>query len=417
MLMRREAPMVGGDVEVRAGHSSARRLTWVRFAGIAIVVLTVAVVHVAPAMGWTFPAGILPSYQLQTAKTAFVAAGNRTTPEITRLTQSAAAGAPLEAVPFYYRAIEMAATLPVDDLRALLDEALKRDPRHYYARTWRARLYYDAGRIPEAVDEILKVIRLNQKSERDYVEAIVDVARDVRNRPLILKLVAQRPFWANAFMQRVEAEIPDDEFQLALASLAPDTFNRYIARLMEKGDYDRAFLIWQSSWSEDKRLTFSWPSDPRFSPENADAPFGWREDQRNASRGSDGLYVFYPGRDPRKVVTQIMMLGSGYRYRLSAWSQGEIKERGGWFEWKLTCRNSEAPIGSIPIRVATPTFAPLTTDVSVPEDCPVQVLSLSAVPGEYALSARLVVREVRIEQLGMLPEVTGEPQAEPGVQP
>lgn len=388
--------------------------TWLRLAAGALVLVCVTVVHVAPALGWSPLASLLPSYQLQAAKAAFVKAGNRVTPEIERLAQSVAAGAPLEAVPFYYKAIRIDDDGQESGVPALLDEAIRRDPRHYFARMWRARILYRTNRISQAVDEVLKVIGLNERGARDYVEAIVDVARDARNRPLVLKLVSQRPHWAQEFMQRVDVEIADDEFQLALASLSPDTLNRYLARLMDRGDYERALLIWQSSWSDEQRLAFSWPADPRFSGDNQGAPFGWGEDGRTASRGADGLYVFYTGRDTRKVVTQTMMLGPGYRYRLSAWSTGELKERGGWFQWSIACNGMNEALENMPVKVLTRTAAPLSTDFSVPPDCPVQNLSLSVLPGEYALSARMVVREVRIEELGRLPDVAESELQQPG---
>ena len=67
-----------------------------------------------------------------------------------------------------------------------------------------------------------------------------------------------------------------------------NTLNSFIARLIEKGEYDRAFLLWQESWSEEDLLTFSWPADPRFNVEKAAAAFGWRTDARTASRAADG---------------------------------------------------------------------------------------------------------------------------------
>ena len=409
--MEREA----SDPKVRSAFRGWALLRW---GGFALMLAGVAIVHVAPSMGYAPVASLLPSYQLQLARSAFVAAGNRLTPAIATSAQGVAAAAPLEAVPFYFRAIALEAEGRVEDVLPLLDEALKRDPRHYYARLWRARIYYGAGRIPEAVDEVLKVLPLNQRGQQDYIEALVDVARDERNRPLLLDLVATRPPWAQAFMQRVDAEIPDDGFHLALAALSPDTLNGYIARLIDRGEYDRALLIWQGSWSQEQLLAFSWPSDPRFSFEKAGAAFGWQTDSRTTSRAADGLSVFYNGRGAATPASQTMLLGPGYRYRVTLDLSGELKERGGWFRWRIACRGSGQVLGELSIKSIDKDALPLSFEVlAPPDDCPAQTLSLSAEPGEYAFPARLVVKEVRIDERGASQGAAAQPPVSPGAVP
>jgi tetratricopeptide (TPR) repeat protein len=401
--LEREAP----DPKVRPAFRGWGLLRW---GVLALTFAGVAIVHVAPSMGYAPVASLLPSFQLQLARSAFSDAGNRLTPAIATASQGVGAAAPLEAVPFYFRAIALEAEGREQDVLPLLDEALRRDPRHYYARLWRARIYYGAGRIPDAVDEVLKVIPLNQKGAQDYVEALVDVARDETNRPLLLDLVATRPGWAQAFMQRVDAEIPDDGFHLALASLSPDTLNRYIARLIDEGEYDRALLIWQGAWSEEQLLTFSWPADPRFSVEKAGQAFGWQTDSRTTSRAADGLHIFHNGRGVTTVASQTMLLGPGYTYRVTVDLSGEFKERGGWFRWRMACRETGEVLGELAVRSVDPDGLPPSFDVAAPaDDCPAQLLSLNAERGEYVFAARLVVRQVQIDQLAAVQVGPAEP--------
>lgn len=371
------------------------------WAGMALAFAGVLVFHVAPSVKFAPVAALLPSYQLELAKAGFADGGNQITPAVGRAAQLAGSGAPLEAVPFYYRAIEQEMAGRGDDVLPLLDEALKRDPRHYYARLWRARIYYRTQRIPEAVDEVLKVMPLNRAGARDYVEAIVDVARDPRNRSLVLELVAKQPEWGPAFIQRVNAEIDDESFALALASLSDASLKQHIRSLMDKGEYERAFLIWQSALTEEQMLAFSWPVDPRFAIDGGDIPFGWRTERQSTSRDPDGLYVFYNGRGKKGLVSQAMLLGPAHRYRISVLVSGEMRDRGGWFHWTMTCTETQQVVGDLAIRSIDPGGRPVTFEATIPEDgCVSQALSLGAEPGEYTFAARLVIREVRIDPLG-----------------
>jgi hypothetical protein len=400
---------VGGHVEAQSLHRSERRRlrlgTVAVCAGLASATLAVLVLHLAPALGLSPIANWLPSYQLQLARRDFTAEGNTISPSVAAAIPAVAGGAPLEAIPFYFRAIELEAAGEDEKILPLLDEALKRDPRHYYARLWRARIYYRTQRIAEAVDEVLKVIPLHRREEADLIAALVDVARDPGNRAILLELIAKQPPWAGAFMRRVEAEIDDESFRLALASQSSASLNRHVRELIQNNDHERAFQIWQATLTEDQLLAFSWPVDSRFAPGNEDAPFGWRSDRNTASRGPDGLSVFYNGRGTKQMLSQTMLLGQGYRYRIALWISGDLQEDGGWFQWTMRCAAGEPVVGVVDVRSIDPKTMPVMFDVALPyEGCAAQSLSLAGKPGEYSYPARLSIREVRISELGRAPE-------------
>jgi hypothetical protein len=107
-----------------------------------------------------------------------------------------------------------------------------------------------------------------------------------------------------------------------------------------------------------------------------------------------------------------MLLGPGYNYRVTLDLSGEFKERGGWFRWRMACRGTGQLLGELSIRSIDTDGLPPSFEVTAPpDDCPAQTLSLHAEPGEYVFAARLVVKEVRIDQRGAAPEAP--PQAQP----
>jgi len=392
----------GEVAEERVGPRRVKLLQW---GGLAVAALGACIIHLAPALGFSGIAGWLPSYQLEASRISFAEAGNRVDPALSLATRRIAQGSPLEAVPLYYHAIEREEQASDDELLTLLDAVIKRDPRHYFARIWRARIYYRIGQMSDAVDEVLKVIPLNRSNANDYLEALVDIARDPKNQPLMLALVSEEPYWAHGFVNRAVTQIEDEAFSLALASRSQKTLNEYLRSLVQGGQYERAFLIWQSTLSDEDRLTIRWPIDPRFELVAEPGPFDWQTNNTMASRDPGGVRVYYNGRGARKVLSQTMLLGPGYRYRLSAQVSGEMKERGGWFRWRLVCLPSGGVLTEAPIRSAGSEDSAVTAEFAVPDtDCGAQSVELTAEPGEYLVPARLTVKEVRIDELGAVEE-------------
>ena len=358
------------------------------------------VFQLAPALGLTFLSGWLPSAQLEQSRLIFREGGNRAEPAVLSAARSAAAGSPLEAQPFYFAAVAAEAEEREDAILPLLDSTLARNPRHYFARLWRARIYYAEARIADAVRELLAVLPLDQRGENDHIAALVDIARDPRNQPLLIALMADDPFWAPAFLRRINAELPDEAFKLALASRSPAAFNAHVRGLVDKGEFERALLLWQENLTPEQLLTFRWPADPTFAAAEADHPLGWRTDPAMTSREREGLYIHYSGRGERRPVAQTLLLGGGFTYRLSITLSGEMKDRGGWFHWDLTCLETGATPARLDVRTLETEPAPQDLVFTLPEEaCPAQRLVLTAVPGEYPFAARLTVHEVRISQI------------------
>lgn len=383
------------DVELRRD-----RRFW---AGLALLTIGVFAFHVAPIIRLEPLAGILPSSKLERAKTSFEAAGNLPTPEVSGLAREIADAAPLEAIAFYYLAVTDEEGQRTSRRLEQLNEVLRRDPRHYFARLWRARLFYEADQIDAAVEDVLNVLPLDTGNGRDYIEALVDVARDPRNRDMLLNLLGQKPAWADAFVRRAGEEIDDDGFRLALASQSRQTQDAYVRELIAKGDYDRAFLIWQSTLPEDQLLGFTWPTDPHFSRENEGSAFGWTIGRGSASRDIQGLYVFFNGRGQSVPARQTMLLGPGYRYVLEITASGELRDKGGRFRWDIACLASQHTLASVDVEQLGQADEILRAEFVVPDDCPVQAISLSARAGQYPFPARMQVREVRIRERGVVP--------------
>lgn len=387
--------------------------------GMLLAMAGTLVFHLSPALTYSPVAAWLPSFQLQTARRDFTEQASTVSADVSRAIRFVAARSPLDAAPFYFRAIEAeAAGADETDILPLLNATLERDPRHYYARLWRARIYYRTQRVAEAVDELLRVVPLDRRGEVDYVEALVDVAREPRNHPILLELVAQGPAWAQAFITRAKTEIDDEAFILALTSQSSDAFDRHVRGLIESGEIERAFLIWVETLTEEQLLAFSWPVDPTFARANENVAFGWRSAGKTASRGPEGLHVFHSGRGSREAIAQTMLLGAGYRYRLVVSLTGELQKQGGWFRWQIACAQTQQVLGSLDVREADLKAMPLAFEFVVPsERCDAQVLSLSAEPGDYIHPARLTLEEVRVAQVGAVTGAPASPSASADVVP
>lgn len=381
-----------------------RSFPWIPTA-LAVTAGLLLLVQLAAALGLTLVSGWLPSSQLEQSRQAFRESGNRAGPAVVSAALRAAAGSPLEAQPFYFAAVAAEAEGREAEILPLLDSALQRNPRHYFARLWRARIYYAEARVADAVREVLAVLPLDRRGESEYIAALVDIARDPRNQPLLLALLADDPFWGSAFVRRINAELPDEAFKLALASRSRPSFNAHVRSLVDKGEFERALLIWQDTLTPDQLLNFRWPADPTFAVAEADHPLGWRTDPAMTSREREGLYVRYSGRGERRPLAQTLLLGGGFTYRLSITMSGEMKDRGGWFHWDLTCLETGANPARIDVRTLETDPTPQDVVFTLPEEaCPAQRLALTAAPGEYPFAARLTVHEVRIIQLARTPE-------------
>jgi tetratricopeptide (TPR) repeat protein len=394
----REGPRLAGGA---AGTNDRLRLLGKIAGGLALLCLLLPVLayHVAPLAGLSLPALQQSSALLRSAEEEFEQAGFELTPAVSRNARMASLGAPLASTPFYFQALALDEEEEPDRIIALLDEALRRDPRHTFARLWRARMYYRTKRIPEAVYDVIRVIPLDHERSTEHIDALVDLARDPASHSLLLELIRTRPPWATAFARRASETLPDEEFLLAVASQSDSTLDDYVQSLANKGEFERAFLIWQSSLTADQLLSFSWPYDSRFDPKEAASTFGWRTNNAMTTRDKNGLHVFFAGRGQRTAASQSIMLGPGYAYTLTVSLSGEMERRGGSFRWSLLCVETNQVIAKLDLMDVAQTPSPHSIDFAVPEEgCSIQSLVMTAIPGEQVIAARATIHEVTIHE-------------------
>ena len=377
-----------------ASMSAVHRL--LAAAGLFAVMLLVFIYHTP-----LFSPSDLPSRLLAEADAKFVEADFDLTPEIRALSQRASRHAPLEAVPFYYAAMELDEERDATPLLALLDETLRRDPRQYFARLWRARIYYQLNLPEAAAREVIRVTSLDPGARAFHVDALVDLAQDPNSHALLLSLVRDKPAWADAFVRRANQVLADEDFLVALTSRSRTAFESYVASLAGEGEFERAFLIWQSSLSDEELLAFRWPTDPTFDPGAASDVFGWKLDEAITEREQDGLYIYFDGMGRETAASQTMLLGAGYDYTLVVNMSGQMRVGGGWFEWRVDCIGGSAPLAlqKIDTLLATPEDFPV--DFHVPENgCDVQSVSLRTRPGDFVYPIRARAHRIRILERG-----------------
>lgn len=293
-----------------------------------------------------------------------------------------------------WRTLAIAADLegepePASSLVAVAGRRSMRDPA---VETWLLRERLEAGAFADAVDHADALLRTGGLPGVRMAPILIAMALDERSRPAVIERLAADPPWRGWFLAA-----------LSKAAALPDVFAVYralgdsrlpprdgeiapmLARFVDEGAFDLAFLAWLHFLPEDRRGEIPYVYNGGFEQPVTGLPFDWTV---GAVRGAatrvveeDGSRVlrveFANTRVGYRHVSKLLLLPPG-GYRLSGRERADDLRTERGMNWRLTCADGEKQVlAATPLLVGTTPWRPIDTAFEVPQTgCEAQWLQL-----------------------------------------
>lgn len=330
------------------------------------------------------------------------ARGQALTAETLERVDAIARKSPLAAEPFLIKAA-VAQLARHDGLaERLLVAARARDPRSRATRYLLAERYLRTGRTVQALMEISVLSRLIGGASGQFVPALALFARSRGAAPQLKQFFRTSPEFEAPVLYELAGDPNDTDLILALWSgstetpiQAPDWKGRLIARLVEQGEFARAYSVWSrlSGVAQRRGGIFN----TTFSKLSVPAPFNWTfSSSGGVVEPTDGgrLQVIYFGRQDAVLAEQLLLLAPG-RYRLSMEITGGSAEQSS-VSWTIRCVPGRQVLSELSLGRER-AKRQLEVDFSVPAGgCPAQRLQLTGTPGEFSGSAEFQVGKLQL---------------------
>lgn len=324
--------------------------------------------------------------------------------------------APLSALPFYI----LGADAQAHDPTAAMAAAIRRDPRLLPAYGWQAEHAARAGDIADATRALIRLASLSPTESARYWPAIVQLTADPAARAVIKREMAREPLWRDSYLEQLSGSSVDravvfemlqssgrtrDAAVLPLQPGRPDDRRAFIAQMVARKDYERAYLAWVQWLPAASQDGMGHVFDSSFKGLPALQPFTWTFGNgvggATAIDAANGLALDYSGTDGATLAQQTLLLGAG-RYRIVTQARFDATAADGAtppLVWTLTCIADQhvltelaVPLDVAAKRVAGQTFA-------VAQSCPAQTLVLRANPADFAKRLSGSIRSVTVEAM------------------
>lgn len=353
--------------------------------------------------------------QVSTAATKVASATGKPSAADLAAASRLATTAPLSPLPY----LVFAASRDDD---ALIDRALKRDPRFALGYSWRL---LDRGKAGDVTGITRALVGLAATVPNDRVlQGLVQVSADPRARAIIKEKLRGGAPWRDSFLVILGASSADRNgaFDLlqaadrtpaanAAASTAPNDRRNFLAQLTQKQDYERAYLAWVQWLPAASQAAVGNVFDGGFRAFDALPPFGWQimpvQGGSVTIEPTRGLSLDYAGTEGVTLVQQTLMLPPG-RYRLK--TVANLQAPGGGpgsdgsasgppITWSLVCLPTNTPLQSVPLPLAGRTASVQGPVFAVNGQCVAQRLDLAVAPMDFSRHFSGSVRSVEIEAI------------------
>lgn len=311
------------------------------------------------------------------------------------------AAAPTSGLPLAYAGDARVRIEAGDDAKAekLLAAAAARDPRSPYPVIGLAVAAARANRVPDTVDHLIRLTRLDPSRSTTYLQALAMIAQSPEGLAALEPKLAANAELRTKMTAQLNETSNDFDLLLRLNANSPSTRQQLIDRLVKQSGIEAAFATWLSLLPAGEARTIEWPYNPTFLANPAPGPFNWiLHPEQVELQPKGGAYVVHYGRGTVLLADQTMLLQPG-DYRFSAAMAGESKITGGALVWQITCRGQANPLADTGRAALAETKELRLAAFSVPaEGCPAQTLQLWGLPGEFPLWARATIDRVAIER-------------------
>jgi hypothetical protein len=318
---------------------------------------------------------------------------------------------PLDGTAFALLALD--ATAKGDKIRAakLVEHALALEPRTRLAWLWRLDQQMRNGRTVEAANSAIRLLAVDPEQYQSYVPILAGLARDRRNIPQIAAALQGNPGWREPFLSTLQSRGFDPGIRFAIMDTGKSnvyTIDReraaFVADLIAKTDYERAYLAWISYLPESALASVDTPYDAQFRGMPGPPPFNWQLTAADGDRAeaNNGLDLSYSGRKPATLASQVVVLQpGGYRLRsvvANASSDGP-PDSGASLTWRASCLPGNRPIGELALDTDVTGRPQLSAPFRVPEEaCPAVLLSLIGTASEFPVRLDAHIAGVQFER-------------------
>ena len=325
---------------------------------------------------------------------AHAARGQTPPPEIMREVDAIARKAPLAAEPFLIKGALAQVEGRQEHAERLFLAARMRDPRSAAARYFLADRYLRTVRVAPALAEIAALSRLYIEARAQFGPALATFAQMPGGVPQLRRFFRTSPELEPFVLAYLANDAKNADLVLALwgrrtldpKEPPPDWQGTLIRRLIEKGQFAKAYATWRLVAGVDRGAGTIF--NPGFRKMPAPPPFNW---ELAATGGvvepapGDRLQVIYYGRQDAVLAEQLLMLAPG-SYQLGMDITGPLGD-GGELAWTLSCLPRYDVIFRLPINRK----GRIAGKFSVSQNCPVQSLRLTALPGPFPQSQEFAV--------------------------
>lgn len=317
-----------------------------------------------------------------------------TTQEAEDHLQAALAASPV--APGAFRMLGLAADASGDgELAAqILTRAGRMSNRDTAVELWLLNHMAGNGDYRGVVEQVDTVVRTRSGLRQQLLPVLLELAMAEETRPFVVDVLAQDPPWREWFFAALARQeggaMLGRQLMTALndadATLTPTETARVVNALAGAGAYQLGFLTWVSLLPPERRqsIPYVYNGDFEFAPSGV--LFDWMIRPANGARtevvdlgGERGnaLRVAFSGRRiAYNHLTKMLLLAPGH-YRLTGLARADALETERGLTWGVTCATGRTVLASTPPFKGTFDWQEIALDITVPPDCPAQVLSLA----------------------------------------
>ncbi|WP_034160214.1 tetratricopeptide repeat protein [Sphingomonas sp. ERG5] len=317
---------------------------------------------------------------------------------------------PLDGTAFALAALDATAKGDKEGAAKLVEHALALEPRTRLAWLWRLDQQMRNGQTVDAATSTLRLLAVDPEQYPSYVPILAGLARDRRNIPQIAAVIQRNPGWRETFLSTLQARGYDPSIRFAIMDVGTSEVYlidreraAFVADLVAKADYERAYLAWISYLPESALASVDTPYDAQFKGMPGPPPFNWQLTAADGDRAdtNNGLDLSYSGRKPVTLATQVVVLQpGGYRLRstvTNAHSEGP-SSGGTVLTWQISCLPGNQPIGNLALDTSVTGKPQMSVPFDVPETCQAVSLSLTGAASEFPVRLNARIAAVQFER-------------------
>jgi hypothetical protein len=254
------------------------------------------------------------------------------------------------------------ATASADQVRVLMQEALKRSRRESIAAFWLLNDSYYRNDFKAAITYSDILLR-TQPALAPYVLGYLCLLADnPEARPLLIKTLEPGPAWRRRFFDFLPEKAKSLDTPLRLLTMlreaekpvADSELRPYLSYLIQNNHVDLAYNAWLQFLPPSRIETLGLLTNANFQTKPSGLPFDWQLGEGvnalaeiaplNGGSAENVLHIsFGEGRIKFPEVRQVLYLAPG-RYRLEGKLHGSISGKRG-LRWRLRCLSGERVLG------------------------------------------------------------------------